>query len=257
MNLFKDIESRVIIITGGYGHLGATMCEVLADYGGKVYVAGRSKEKFDDRFNAVSGDINFVRMDVKNKASITTAFESIYKTEKQIDVLINNAHFGATDHPEKLSAEDWRIGMEGGINHYFDTIMAVIPFLKKSENGKIINIASMYGVVVPDLSIYDGREELLNPANYGTSKAAVIHLSKYYAMYLAKYNINVNSVSPGPFPSEAVQKDSAFIKRLEEKSKLKRIGMPKDLKGIVLLLSSNASNYITGQNIVVDGGWTL
>ncbi|MBO6879923.1 SDR family oxidoreductase [Winogradskyella sp.] len=257
MNLFKDIENRIVIVTGGYGHLGATMCEVLSDYGAKVYVAGRRKEKFDDRFNAAKGEIKFIKMDVQNRESITNAFQSIYSTEKRIDVLINNAHFGATDHPEKLSADDWRIGMEGGINHYFDTVMAAIPFLKKSKNGKIINIASMYGVVVPDLDIYEGREELLNPANYGTSKAAVIHLSKYYAMYLAKYNINVNSISPGPFPSESVQKDKDFVKRLEEKTKLKRIGNPEDLKGIILLLSSNASSFITGQNIVVDGGWTI
>ena len=115
----------------------------------------------------------------------------------------------------------------------------------------------MYGVVIPDLNIYDGREELLNPPNYGTAKAGVIHLSKYYAMCLGKYNINVNSISPGPFPSENIQKDKEFIKRLERKTKLNRIGSPEDLNGLVLLLSSAASNFITGQNIAIDGGWTI
>ena len=115
----------------------------------------------------------------------------------------------------------------------------------------------MYGMVVPDLNIYKEREEFLNPPNYGVSKAGVIHLSKYYAMYLGKYNINVNSISPGPFPSEDVQKDKEFIKRLENKTKLKRIGNPEDLQGLILLLSSSMSSYITGQNIAIDGGWTI
>ena len=156
-----------------------------------------------------------------------------------------------------MTSQEWRLGINGNLNQFFDFIQIVTPFLKKSENGKIINVASMYGMVVPDLNIYDGREELLNPPNYGTAKAGVIHLTKYYAMYLAKYNINVNAISPGPFPSLDVQKDKGFVQRLEQKTKLKRIGKPNDLKGVIALLSSSASNYITGQNICVDGGWTI
>ncbi len=257
MKLFEDIKDKVIIITGGYGHLGKAMCDVLISYNAIVYVAGRNKEKFLEKFSDSSELVKFVNLDVANCTSIKEAFKHIYDTENRIDVLINNAHFGATAHPEKLTSQQWRFGIEGGLNQYFDTVKEVIPYLKQADNGKIINIASMYGIVVPDLSIYDGREELLNPSNYGTSKAAVIHLSKYYAMYLAKYNINVNTISPGPFPSETVQKDKDFVKRLEDKTKLKRIGDPEDLKGIILLLSSDASSYLTGQNIVVDGGWTL
>ena len=115
----------------------------------------------------------------------------------------------------------------------------------------------MYGMVVPDLNIYNGREEFLNPPNYGASKAAIIHLTKYYAMYLAKYNINVNAISPGPFPSIEIQEDKSFIQRLEAKTKLKRIGQPNDLNGLILLLSSDSSSFLTGQNIAIDGGWTL
>jgi len=138
----------------------------------------------------------------------------------------------------------------------FRTIKEIIPFMKRN-GGKIVNISSMYGVVVPDLKVYEGREEFLNPPNYGTAKAGVLHLTKYYAMYLAKYGINVNAISPGPFPSKEVQKDKIFIDRLISKVPLKRIGTPEDLSGVILLLSSAASNYITGQNICVDGGWTI
>ncbi len=256
MNLFKDLNNKVTVVTGGYGYLGKAIVNVLTEYNCKVYVMGRSKEKFNDVFSE-NDLVFFEKVDVSNKESIRCGFEKIGKKEPAIDILINNAHFGISNHPERMSSDEWRMGIEGGLNQFFDCIKEVTPFLKKSKNGKIINIASMYGMVVPNLDVYNGREEFLNPPNYGTAKAGVIHLTKYYAMYLAKYNINVNAISPGPFPSEKIQEDKEFIKRLEAKAKLKRIGKPKDLEGIVVLLSSEASNYITGQNIAIDGGWTI
>lgn len=256
INTKFDLTGKIAIVTGGYGHLGAAITKALARQGCLVYVAGRSHYKFKKIF-LNTNKIKFIELDVSNKDSIKQCFETIRDDHDTLEILINNATFGVTNHPEKMSADQWRLGIEGGLNQCFDVLTAAIPLLKKSKNGKIINIASMYGMVVPDLDIYDGREEFLNPPNYGTAKAGVIHLTKYYAMHLAKYNINVNAISPGPFPSEVVQKDKEFIKRLVSKTKLKRIGQPSDLDGIIVLLSSDASNYITGQNIAVDGGWTL
>ncbi len=256
MDLFKDLNNKTAIVTGGYGYLGKAIVNVLTKYNCKVYVLGRSKEKFEEAFSN-NNLIFFEKVDVSDKGSIKKGFDSIGKKEPVIDILINNAYFGLTNHPEEMSSEEWRMGIEGGLNQFFDCIKEVVPFLKKSKNGKIINIGSMYGMTVPDLDVYDGREEFLNPPNYGTAKAGAIHLTKYYAMYLAKYNINVNAISPGPFPSDKVQQDKEFVKRLEAKTKLKRIGKPSDLEGLIILLSSEASNYITGQNIAIDGGWTI
>ena len=253
---FSDLKSKIVVITGGYGYLGSAMANILLEYGAIVYILARTKSKFDLEFsNQLSAF--FVKTDVENIKSIDNSIQEIGNKEGRIDVLINNAYYGVSNHPEKMTSEEFRRGVDGGLNQFYDLIRASIKYLKLSENGKIINIASMYGMVVPDLDIYDGREEFLNPPNYGTAKAGVIHLSKYYAMYLGKYNINVNSISPGPFPSEDVQKDKEFIKRLESKTKLKRIGKPEDLQGIILLLSSSLSSYITGQNIAIDGGWTI
>ncbi|WP_417200997.1 SDR family NAD(P)-dependent oxidoreductase [Bizionia sp.] len=256
LNAFSDLQNKVVVVTGGYGYLGESITNVLAKYGCKVYVLARSVEKFNEKF-CQNKSVYFKQTDVSNISSIEKSIQAIGNKEGKIDVLINNAYYGVTNHPEKMTSQEWRKGIEGGVNQFFDCIKNAIPFLKKSENGKIINVSSMYGVVVPDLTIYDGREEFLNPPNYGTAKAAVIHLTKYYAMYLGKYNITVNSIAPGPFPSAEVQKDKEFIKRLQDKTKLKRIGNPEDLHGIVLLLASSSSNYITGQNISIDGGWTL
>ena len=256
LNPFLDIKSKIVVITGGYGYLGSALANILLKYGAKVYVLARNKSKFDLEFgNQLS--VFFVKTDVESTISIDNSIQEIGDKEGRIDVLINNAYYGASNHPEKMTSEEFRKGIDGGINQYYDFIRSSIQYLKSSEKGKIINIASMYGVVVPDLDLYEGREEFLNPPNYGVAKAGVIHLTKYYAMCLSKYNINVNSISPGPFPSEDVQKDKEFVKRLEKKTKLKRIGKPEDLQGLILLLSSSLSSYITGQNIAIDGGWTI
>lgn len=257
MNLFADIENKIVVITGGYGYLGSEMVKSLSGYGAMVYVLGKSKEKFLKSFADYSNNVFFEQTDISSLKSIKRSIDVIGEKEQKIDILINNAYFGATNHPEKMSSDEWRKGIEGGLNQFFDCIKEAIPFLKKAKNGKIINIASMYGMVVPYLDVYDGREEFLNPPNYGTAKAGVIHLTKYYAMYLAKYNINVNAISPGPFPSNKVQEDVKFVERLVAKTKMKRIGEPSDLRGLIILLSSEASDYITGQNIAVDGGWTI
>ena len=127
----------------------------------------------------------------------------------------------------------------------------------ENKNGKIINISSMYGIVSPDFSIYDEHPEFFNSAQYGASKAAVIQLTRYYANYLAAKDIRVNCISPGPFPSEQVQQSEKFIKKIIAKVPLKRIGKPEDLTGALLLLASEASSFITGQNIIIDGGWTI
>ena len=256
LNPYTDIKSKIILITGGYGYLGKGMANILLEYGAIVYILGRNKAKFDIEFGDKSA-ANFIKTDMETKESIDYSINKIGDYEGKIDVLINNAYFGISNHPEKMTSDEFRKGIEGGLNQFYDCIRASIKYLKLSKNGKIINIASMYGMVVPDLKIYDGREEFLNPPNYGVAKAGVIHLSKYYAMSLGKYNINVNSVSPGPFPSTDVQKDKVFVKRLANKTKLNRIGKLEDLQGLILLLSSSMSSYITGQNIAVDGGWTI
>lgn len=253
-DLFK-LDKKVAIVTGGYGYLGYEMTKALYDYGATVYVAGRDKAKYDEKFGKDEG-VKFVEIDISNLESIKEGFNLVYKTEGQIDILVNNATYGATNDPEKMTAEEWTIGIDGSLNSIFKTIKEVVPHMKKN-GGKIINIASMYGVVIPDFSIYEGNEQFLNPPNYGTAKAGVIHLTKYYASFLAKYNININCISPGPFPSPQIQKYESFKKNLISKVPLKRIGQPEDLSGVMILLASCASDYITGQNICVDGGWTL
>jgi gluconate 5-dehydrogenase len=125
------------------------------------------------------------------------------------------------------------------------------------NDGKIINISSMYGLVSPDFNIYDKFPNFFNSSQYGASKAAIIQLTKYYANFLASKNIRVNCISPGPFPAIEVQKHESFIHLLKHKVPLGRIGTAEELRGVIILLASNASSYITGQNFIIDGGWTI
>lgn len=115
----------------------------------------------------------------------------------------------------------------------------------------------MYGVIAPDFDAYKKYPEFLNPPHYGAAKAGVIQLSKYYASYLGKSGVTVNTISPGPFPSRSVQEVSGFTEELKRRTCLDKVGKPEDVAGAFVFLSSDASNFITGQNIIIDGGWTI
>ncbi|EAY31998.1 bacilysin biosynthesis oxidoreductase BacC [Microscilla marina ATCC 23134] len=130
-----------------------------------------------------------------------------------------------------------------------------MSLFKKQGQGKIINVSSMYGMVAPDFSVYQNND-FLNPPHYGAAKAGVLQITRYFAAYLGKDNILVNAITPGAFPSPAVQENQEFINSLSSKSPLGRIGKPEELQGAFVFLASNASSFMTGQNIVVDGGWT-
>jgi len=255
-----DLENKVSIITGGYGHLGSSMVKTLLDFGSTVVIAGKSQQKFHDKFGNYNNNLSFVETDISDSESIKKAFSKVVDEFGSIDILINNAQYSKGQNPENMSDEEWNYSMEGVLGSAFKCIREVIPIMKSQKSGKIINISSMYGMVSPDLSIYDGDdcEKYLNPPHYGAAKAGLLQLTKYYAVFLAKYGIQVNAITPGPFPSYITQEENKrFIEKLVNKVPLKRIGKPEDLAGVCILLSSNASDFITGQNFVVDGGWTI
>ncbi len=256
MSLF-DLNGKVVAITGGYSHLGAAMSKGLQAAGASVYVLGRSEEKHKAAFPAASEGLTFVKCDISDANSIRNAFSEIADARGSIDILINNAVYVRGQDPLAISDEDWQQSIDGALNSVYRCIREVTPHFDKAGVGKVINISSMYGMVSPDFSVYEESPAFLNPPHYGAAKAGVLQLTRYFAQYLGPRGIQVNAISPGAFPSPEVQKDSLFVKNLSAKTALKRIGGPEDLVGAVVFLSSKASDYITGQNIVVDGGWTI
>jgi gluconate 5-dehydrogenase len=251
------VKNKVILVTGGYGYLGRSICNGLSLAGAKVYVLGRSKEKFLNAFPGDNSKIEFSNCDVSDSESIRKSLKLIFEKEGKIDVLINNAFFVTGNDPLSISDEDWNNSLDGVLGSIYKAIKYVVPFMKEKKNGRIINVGSMYGMVSPDFSVYNENEGFINPPHYGAGKAGVIQLTKYFAQYLGKYDITVNSVSPGPFPSQDVQGQSSFINKLASKTALGRIGQPDELVGAFVFLASDSSSYITGHNLVVDGGWTI
>ena len=261
MNDIFNLSDKIAIVTGGYGHLGVAMVDSLLNFEAKVIIAGHSKEKFDKKFKEYDKEkVFFKYCDILESKTFNLAFREVFDEFGKIDIIINNAVSSIGGSQDKMSDEEWSYTIESVLGSIHKSIREIIPFMKKQGFGKIINISSMYGVVSPDFRLYEGDdcEIYLNPPHYGAAKAAVIQLTRYYATYLGKYNINVNAITPGPFPSLTVQHDNpVFIERLKAKNPMGKIGKPDDLAGMIVLLSSNASDFITGQNFIVDGGWTI
>jgi len=254
-----NIEGRVIILTGGYGHLGTGMAKGLLAHGANVIVAGRNITKFEEKFSSFEKKVTFEYCDISSSQSLKELFAKVYSRFSRIDVVVNNAHFIKGRVIEEITDDDWATTMEGVLGSVYKSIREVTPYLKAQKAGKIINISSMYGVVSPNFSLYEGEncQKYTNPPHYGAAKAALIQLTKYYAVLLGSYNIQVNCISPGPFPKPEIQQNQEFIKRLQQFNPLGKIGKPEDLVGPLILLASQGSDFITGQNIIVDGGWTI
>lgn len=256
-----SLEGKVAIVTGGAGHLGSVISEGLAEAGANVVIASRNEGRCKKLAGMLSKKYNInamgIAMDIRSVDTVRERMREISHKMGAIDILINNASFGKPGKSiETLSDEDWLEGIEGTIHGVFRCTQAVVPYMEKRKFGVIINISSMYGIVSPDPRVY-GDSGYDNPPNYGAGKAAIIQFTRYTACHLANKGIRVNSISPGAFPSPQVQENQWFISNLIKKIPLGRIGQPSDLKGVVVFLASEASSYITGQNIIIDGGWTV
>jgi len=253
-----SLDDHVIIISGGYGYLGKAISLGLVAYGAKVYVLARSEEKFERTFDSkTSSSLYFLQGDISDVKSVKDAFEKVYRKESKIDALINNAFYGKGGGALNTEDDNFLAMLDGTLNSVYRCSREVIPYFLKQGQGNIINVSSMYGLVSPEFSLYNEYPQFLNPPHYGAAKAGVVQLTRYLAAYLGEHGIRVNCVSPGAFPSENVQQTRGFIDALSKKTSLKRIGLPKELQGAFVYLASKASSYVTGHNLVVDGGWTI
>lgn len=256
-NIFS-LKNKNVILTGGCGNLGRIMAKHLLDFGANLFIA----DYFADPLPELSGSVHYIKCDLTKTESIQDVFEQVERIGGSVDVLINNAAYGGGAGGKKMTKtrmedfddETWAYGLDGTVGVTFRCIREVIPFMKRAGGGSIVNIASMYGVVAPDHSIY-GDTGNNSPVTYGAGKAGVVQLTKYSASYLAKDKIRVNCMTPGPFPNlSAVDPD--LLKILQGKTMLGRTGNPEELAGALVLLCSDASSFMTGTNIIVDGGWT-
>lgn len=252
-----DLTGRTALVTGARGHLGQALAEALAEAGARVVVSSRERKQADETAaglgGASAGQHFGVELDQQNEESIAAAFaEAVARTGK-LDVLINNAHEPLGQDWRGVTGEQFQRQL-GNLTGYFllsrlmrDHVVSV------GHSGSIVMLGSMYGVVGSYPDAYEGICAA-SPAAYHALKGGIVHLTRHLAVYWATDRIRVNCLSPGPFPGPAAP--PALIERLQKRSPLGRMGQPEELKGAVLFLASDASSYVTGQNLLVDGGWT-
>ena len=251
-NIFS-CKDKVALVTGGLGLIGKEIVRGLSDFGASVCIADIGEHQMKDLGNLA--DVDFQHIDITSEDSIRQALAAVIGRFKKIDILVNCAYPRTNDwgaRCEDVSYDSWKVNVDSHLGGYFLCCQKVAQQMKLQGGGSIINLASIYGVVAPDFSIYEGTSMTM-PVAYSPIKGGVIAFSKYMASYYAKDNIRVNCVSPGGvFDKQA----DGFVEKYTAKTPLGRMGTTKDMVGAVLYLASGASSYVTGHNLIVDGGWT-
>lgn len=265
-NLY-NLKDKVVIITGGAGLLGRQYAEALANLGAVSIIAdmdGRSAEKLarelEEKYKIKARGFG---VDVSKKSSLEDCRDKVVSEFGRIDVLINNAGIsgkvaddtvapGFEDYP----LAEWEKAFEVNITGMFLSAQVFGSVMVKQGSGVVVNVCSIYGILSPDQRIYarDGAaKNFIKPVSYSVTKSAVLNLTRYLATYWAKKGIRVNTLTPGGvFDNQ----DAEFVKRYSERTPMGRMANPDDMVGPMLFLISGASKYMTGANLIIDGGWS-
>jgi NAD(P)-dependent dehydrogenase (short-subunit alcohol dehydrogenase family) len=254
---WHSLEGKTIWVSGGAGYLGSAITEQLDAHCAKVLC-------FDlaDFAEKLVKDRNLThtiprRLDVTDTANTPAAIEEMIAAHGVPDGYVHLPTASSKQHTlESLPLDDFKRTFERGLVPTFAFCRAIAEKMKPRGSGSIVLFASMYGMVAPDPRTY--REPMKpNPIDYGAAKAAIIQMTRYFAVHYGAANLRFNCITPGPFPNPNVQKsDPQFIARLSEKTALRRIGRNTEIAGPTLFLLTDSASYVTGQSLVVDGGWT-
>lgn len=247
--MYEGLKDKVIILTGAGGLIGRESLKHLVKNRAKVIAVDVNSYESEAEL--------FLTNDITNPIEIDNLLKTVIDKFGRIDGLVNLAYPRTKDWGTKfedIPYDSWAKNVDMQLNAVFYICQKVIDIMKKQNFGSIVNIASIYGVVGNDFTLYEEYGGT-SPAAYAAIKGGVINFSRYLASYNGKYNIRVNCVSPGGVLDEKNQNPS-FIKRYSEKSPLKRLGNPVEMAPAISFLLSDDASFITGHNLMVDGGWT-
>ena len=259
------LDNKVIIITGGAGLLGREYARAVCEAGGIAIVADLNASDAELSAQAAGGQAMGVAVNVADKASVTTMVQQVLDRYGRIDGLVNNAAINPKfdagekhlDTFEDFPIEMWNQSLAVNVTGMFLCAQAVVPTMLQQGSGVIVNIASTYGIAGPDQRLYipdnPDQPRSYKPVTYTVSKAAAIGLTRYLAAYYGDKGIRVNTLTPG---GVYTNQDDDFVRRYSYRTPMGRMAEKNEYCGAILFLLSDASSYMTGSNLIVDGGWT-
>lgn len=256
-----DLRGRRAMLTGALGGLGRVMSHTLAELGADLVLVDRP----GGDFSALKADlarwqvnVTMKTCDIEQDAERSALISDFLTGSQRLSILVNNAAFvGASDLTgwavpfEQQTVETWRRALEVNLTAVFDLCQGLTPLLRQSPGANIVNVASIYGMLAPDWRLYEATN-MSNPAAYAASKGGLIQFSRWLSTTLAP-DIRVNSISPGGIWRN---QPPAFVDRYESRTPLGRMAVEEDFAGALAFLASDQARYVTGQNLVVDGGWS-
>ncbi len=266
-----DLKDRVAVVTGGGGLLGAEFCKTLAEAGASVAVVDLNIEAANKIADALTKDGYRVKgfgVDITKPDSVKGFVASLLSDFERLDILVNSAALDPKFDPDAASKgiapgnfedyplADWNAALNVNLTGMFLITQACVkPMIAQGKKGSIINICSTYGLNGPDQRIYvkDGKRVAFKPVYYTVTKAGVLGFTKYLAAYYAETEIRVNALTPGGVYNNH---EEYFVKNYSAKTILGRMARKDEMNGALLFLASDASSYMTGNNLVVDGGWS-
>lgn len=245
--MVKILKNKVFVVTGGSGLIGQQILKKLKSSGATVV-------NIDN--NIIEDSVVNFSCDISDKRSVQETILQIYDKYGKIDGWVNNAYPRTDDWHldfEDIPYDSWKKNIDEHLNGYFICCQQILRKMKNDKNGSLVNMSSIYGVVGPNFNLYEDIDNMTMPAAYSAIKGGIISLTKYLASYYGKYNIRVNSISPGGVYN---QQDENFTRKYNSQVPLRRMATPEEIANSVLYLLSPLSTYVNGHNLVVDGGWT-
>lgn len=243
-----SLKDKIILVTGASGLLGKSIGKKIVTDGGTLIEA--------DINLADNTDLTSLQCNITDPVSIKAMFDKVFEKYGKLDGFVNTAYPRTSDWGNKfenISLDSWRSNVDMQLNSVFMLCQQVLERMKDQQSGSVVNLSSIYGVVGPDFSVYEGTP-ITMPAAYSAIKGGIVNFTRYLASYYGGYNIRINCVSPGGIFDH---QNTVFVDNYSRKVPMKRMGTPEDIAGPVSFLLSDNSTYITGQNLIVDGGWTI
>jgi len=257
-----SLDGKIAIVTGGAGHLGSAISKGLASFGARVILVGRTEEKLksfvDQNRKAFNDKFEYFVCDVTNHEEFKDLVRRVVSKYDKIDILVNNAASEKRKGTKDITLEDWNEGIKNILTHPFFCSQAVLPYMLEKGKGSIINISSIHGFLGLDHKLYDEHGVQSGAVFYATAKGGIIEMTRRLATEYTPKGVRINSISPGYFSkmSPGGKENPSYMKEIGRRTPMARIGQPDEIAGAAIFLASDASSFVTGENLVVDGGWS-